>query len=88
VQSAQHRGGSKILLLKRLDSSRFNQIITVYYKNYMLEKKVTRKEFLLSALSVVGLLLVSKLPSAVKKTATGSTNNSYGNQAYGGKKSA
>lgn len=53
----------------------------------MLEKKVTRKEFLLSVLSVVGLLVVNKLPSVVKKTATGTTN-SYGNQAYGGKKNA
>lgn len=55
----------------------------------MLEKKVTRKEFLLSALSVVGLLVVSKVPSIVKKTArTEGSPNKYGNQAYGGKKNA
>ena len=55
----------------------------------MLEKKVTRKEFLLSVLSVVGLLVVSKVPSVVKKTAASSAaTNKYGNQTYGGKKSA
>lgn len=55
----------------------------------LMEKKVTRKEFLLSTLSVVGLLAVSKAPSLVKNTLSQFNKpknlaNSYGNNSYGG----
>ena len=54
----------------------------------MLNKKVTRKEFLLSGLSVVALLAVSKIPSAITKKlslAKPKESNTYGNYYYGGK---
>ena len=57
----------------------------------LMDKKVTRKEFLLSALSVVGLLAVGKAPSLVKHTLSQfnkpkNLTDSYGNSSYGGDK--
>ena len=51
-----------------------------------MDKKVTRKEFLLSALSVVALVAASKVPAVVRKTITPDKRegNGYGNSAYGG----
>lgn len=57
----------------------------------MLEKKITRKEFIFSIGSFIGLLAISGMPQALstevskklqsdKKTAT----NGYGNHHYGG----
>lgn len=61
----------------------------------MLDKKVTRKEFLLSGLSIITLLAVSKylVPSVITKKLTPTLsrakgNNAYGNYAYGGKSNA
>lgn len=55
---------------------------------HMLDKQVTRKQFLLSIGSVVGLIAMSGVP----KILTGSKENkntdqssAYGNQSYGGK---
>jgi len=54
----------------------------------ILDKKVTRKQFLLSALSVAGLFMASKLPSEVKgfmpKKNEEQEGNTYGNSPYGG----
>ena len=56
----------------------------------ILDKKVTRKQFLLSALSVAGLFMASKLPSEVKgfmpKESESRESNAYGNSPYGGVK--
>lgn len=49
-----------------------------------INKKITRKEFLLSALSITALFFVSKVPNEIKKTAFKKENNSYGNCTYGG----
>ena len=61
----------------------------------MLDKKVTRKEFLLGALSITALFVASKVPSVVKnqftpftKLKNDNSNNIYGNSSYGGKKNA
>lgn len=53
-----------------------------------MDKKVTRKQFLLSALSITALLFVSKVPSVVKNSfsQTRKWGNTYGNNAYGGGK--
>jgi hypothetical protein len=52
----------------------------------MLDKKVTRKEFLLSALSIATLFVVSKVPSIVKELTPKKEGNVYGNYSYGGEK--
>lgn len=54
----------------------------------MLHKKITRKEFLLGALSVVGLVLASKIPAITNRKDTSYTkrDQGYGTFAYGGKK--
>jgi len=52
-----------------------------------MDKKVTRKEFLLSILSITALFAVSKIPSMISKKISLSKkeNNTYGNYSYGGK---
>lgn len=56
----------------------------------MLDKKVTRKEFLLGALSFGGLIVASKMHPLIKKAVAAKSaekkDNSYGNFAYGGPK--
>lgn len=49
-----------------------------------MDKKVTRKEFLLLALSAVALFGVSKVPSMVKNFAYEKEGNIYGSYSYGG----
>lgn len=51
-----------------------------------MDKKVTRKEFLLSALSIAALFVASKAPSIVKNLSSKKEGNIYGNYAYGGGK--
>ncbi len=51
----------------------------------MLDKKVTRKQFLAGLLSVGAVVALSKIPSVLKKPKA-STVSSYGNSAYGGDK--
>lgn len=53
-----------------------------------MDKKVTRKQFLLSALSITALFVASKVPFAVKSLAVKKGGNVYGNYSYGGKKNA
>jgi hypothetical protein len=50
----------------------------------MMNKKVTRKEFLLSALSIAGVVMLSKVPTILKKSTVATQKSSYGNSAYGG----
>jgi len=51
----------------------------------MMDKKVTRKQFLLSVLSVTALFVASKVPNIVKElTPKKKEGNSYGNYSYGG----
>jgi len=53
----------------------------------MKDKKLTRKEFLLSIGSIMAVFAVGKLPSLVKNSVTNfKKDNSYGNYAYGGSK--
>ena len=52
----------------------------------MMDKKVTRKEFLLSALSITALFVASKVPTMVKSLVPKKEGNTYGNYAYGGGK--
>lgn len=53
----------------------------------MMNKKVTRKEFLLSVLSITALLAISKVPNMVKKSVIVKRgDNNYGNYSYGGNK--
>lgn len=62
----------------------------------MLDKKVTRKEFLLGALSITALFVASKVPSVVKNQFSqpkgnntfgkAKIGNAYGNYSYGGGK--
>ena len=57
----------------------------------MMNKKVTRKEFLLSILSVTALFAVSKIPGVITKKLSLSKSkegNTYGNYSYGGKNNA
>ena len=54
----------------------------------ILEKKVTRKQFLLSALSVTALFAMNKVPKIVKDLTPKKEGNHYGNYSYGGKKDA
>lgn len=49
-----------------------------------MDKKVTRKQFLLSALSITAIFVASKLPSIVKDLVPKKEGNSYGNYSYGG----
>jgi len=51
-----------------------------------MDKKVTRKEFLLSALSIIAIFVAGKVPSVVKTLAVKKENNTYGNNSYGGGK--
>jgi hypothetical protein len=54
----------------------------------MMDKKVTRKEFLLSILSITALFAVSKIPNVITKKLSLSKSkesNTYGNYSYGGK---
>lgn len=52
-----------------------------------MDKKVTRKQFILSALSITALFVASKIPSMVKNNFTPKKEgNNYGNYAYGGSK--
>jgi len=52
----------------------------------MMDKKLTRKQFLLSALSVAALFAVNKVPAMVKNLTPKKEGNSYGNYSYGGSK--
>jgi hypothetical protein len=52
----------------------------------ILDKKVTRKEFLLSALSIATLFVASKVPSIAKDFTPKKEGNTYGNYSYGGGK--
>lgn len=52
----------------------------------MLDKKITRKQFLLTALSVAGLFVASKVPNMVKELTPKKEGNNYGNYSYGGGK--
>lgn len=56
----------------------------------MLDKKVTRKQFLLSIASAAAILVAGKIPEAAKKIARAERDehNAYGNHAYGGKRNA
>lgn len=49
----------------------------------MLDKKLTRKQFLLSGLSLFGIILMGKLPKNL--SIKDKVNNSYGGNTYGGK---
>ena len=56
-----------------------------------MNKKVTRKEFLLSVLSITALFVVSKIPNIISKKLSllkAKENNTYGNYSYGGKNNA
>ena len=56
-----------------------------------MDKKVTRKQFLLSILSITALFAVSKIPSVISKKLSLSKSkegNTYGNYSYGGKNDA
>jgi len=50
----------------------------------MMDKKLTRKQFLLTALSVVGLFVVSKVPNIVRELTPKKDGDVYGNYSYGG----
>lgn len=54
----------------------------------MLEKKITRKDFLLTALSVTAIFIGSKIPTGFKNefSLPKKVKNAYGNSSYGGKK--
>ncbi len=47
----------------------------------MMDKEVTRKQFLLSILSIGALIVASRIPNVLKKK---ESKASYGNNAYGG----
>ena len=56
-----------------------------------MDKKVTRKEFLLSVLSITALFAVSKIPNVISKKLSllkTKEDNTYGNYSYGGKNNA
>lgn len=57
-----------------------------------MDKKVTRKEFLLSGLSIIAVFAMSKMPSMITKKLTPplskQKDNAYGNHIYGGSKNA
>lgn len=50
-------------------------------KDIINNKKMTRKEFLVSAMSLTALLVVNKVPLIQKKK---NKDNAYGNYSYGG----
>ncbi|MCX6754623.1 MAG: hypothetical protein NTU81_02230 [Candidatus Nomurabacteria bacterium] len=52
----------------------------------MMDKKITRKDFILSVLSVTALLVASKVPKIINNNKVAKTkgNNTYGNYSYGG----
>lgn len=52
----------------------------------MLDKKITRKQFLVSALSIAAVFVANKIPSAVKDLTPKKEGNHYGNYSYGGGK--
>lgn len=54
----------------------------------MLDKKVTRKEFLLSALSIGAIFAMGKVPGFLTKKFSSSQaeKDVYGNSSYGGGK--
>jgi hypothetical protein len=53
-----------------------------------MQKKLTRKQFLLSVLSVATLVVANKVPNIIKTTlpTNKKSGNSYGNYSYGGSK--
>ena len=51
-----------------------------------MDKKITRKQFLLSALSIGALIVSRKVSPIVKTLAVKKPSNSYGNHSYGGGK--
>lgn len=55
-----------------------------------MDKKITRKEFLLSATSIAALFVASKLPKLAKDSFSLFNKeggaNAYSNSSYGGKK--
>jgi hypothetical protein len=49
------------------------------------DKKITRKEFIFSALSIGAVIFASKVPEIVKTfNSNKKKSNSYGNYSYGG----
>jgi hypothetical protein len=50
----------------------------------MLDKKVTRKQFILSGLSILGFLFISKIPKKIISSSK-KEDNSYGKSTYGGR---
>lgn len=51
------------------------------------DKKITRKEFLFSILSIGSLIIASKAPSIIKGLSSNKKQgNTYGNYSYGGVK--
>lgn len=50
----------------------------------ILDKKITRKQFVFSIASIVALFFVSKVP----KILSSDISNKYGNNVYGGTKNA
>jgi hypothetical protein len=50
-----------------------------------MQKKLTRKQFLLSILSVTAIFAISKIPTITKNESKTKGNN-YGNYSYGGGK--
>lgn len=52
----------------------------------MMNKEITRKEFLLSVLSIVALFVASKVPSMMKNFAYEKEGNIYGSYSYGGER--
>lgn len=53
----------------------------------LINKQLTRKQFLLAGMSLIGLFLISKAPkilSGAKESLASNNNNSpYGNNSYG-----
>lgn len=54
-----------------------------------MDKKLTRKQFLIMAGSLIGILVLSRIPGTGKKIASGvPVANGYGAGTYGGKRTA
>lgn len=52
-----------------------------------MQKKITRKQFLLSIFSASALIVAGNIPNIVKSITTAKkSGNSYGNYSYGGSK--
>lgn len=49
-----------------------------------IDKKLTRKQFLLSGLSIVAIFFASKVPLVAKNFIIKKEGNTYGNYSYGG----